>query len=235
MGLKPHICVVIPAYNHGLTVARVAREAAAWSDVIGVDDGSTDETAEALADQPGVTLVRLERNQGKGAALRAGFAKAEERGFTHAITMDADGQHSGEALEKFGELCRSHPDALIIGSRDLKGAGAPCLRRWLNTASNWCFRIETGRRLPDTQCGFRCYPLALLCRLSVTSGRYAFELEALVKAAWAGAPVLAFPIAVDYTAPTSRISHFRPAADLWQIASLHARLLWHRLRARPKP
>src|SRR5258708_5007525 len=98
MAPEPRICVVIPVYNHGQTVGRVARGAKSSFPVIVVDDGSTDETAKALGQENGVTVLRLPRNQGKGAALRVGFHRAEEMGFTHAITLDADGQHSTDAL-----------------------------------------------------------------------------------------------------------------------------------------
>jgi uncharacterized protein (DUF2062 family) len=218
------ICVVIPVYNHGLTVRRVAGGARKFFPVITVDDGSTDDTPSALDEEPGVTVVRLARNLGKGAALRAGFAKAEELGFTHAITMDADGQHSIDALEAFAALCQQHPNALILGVRDLKQAGAPWLRRASNDLSTFWFRFETGQRLGDTQCGYRCYPLAAIRPLRVCSGRYAFELEIMVKAAWAGLPLVACPIVADYAAPTSRLSHFHPWRDMAQVSWLHCRL-----------
>ena len=224
MDLAPRICVVIPVYNHGLTVRQVAGGARRFFPVITVDDGSTDDTPNALDQEPGVTVVRLPTNLGKGAALRAGFAKAEELGFTHAITMDADGQHSIDALEAFATLCQQHPNALIIGVRDLKQAGAPRLRRASNDLSTFWFRFETGVRLPDTQCGYRCYPLAAIRPLRVCSGRYAFELEIMVKAAWAGLPLVPCPVVADYAAPTSRLSHFHPWRDMAHVSWLHCRL-----------
>src|SRR5208282_846222 len=91
---EPNICIVIPVFNHGLTVGRVVREAKDYFPVIVVNDGCTDDTGRILAAETGITVVTLPRNQGKGAALRAGFATAEKRGFSHAITIDADGQHA---------------------------------------------------------------------------------------------------------------------------------------------
>ena len=121
----PRICVVIPVFNHGLTVQRVVRGAKEMYPVIVVNDGSTDDTPAVLAGEGGITVVTLPQNRGKGTALRAGFDRAAEMGFTHAITIDADGQHATKELELFATACRQRPDAFIIGVRDLKRAGAP--------------------------------------------------------------------------------------------------------------
>jgi uncharacterized protein (DUF2062 family) len=108
--------------------------------------------------------------------------------------------------------------------RDLVAAGAPFARRATNNLSTFWFKVETGVRMADTQCGYRCYPLAALRPLRVSSGRYAFELEIMVKAAWAGIPLVALPVEADYAAPTSRLSHFRPWRDMAEISWLHSRL-----------
>ena len=221
---SPRICVVIPVYNHGLTVQSVVRGAKATLPVIVINDGSTDATPAVLEAEREIFLITLPRNQGKAAALRAGFARAEELGFTHAIAMDADGQHPVSALVDFAAACRRQPQAFIIGVRDLAGAGAPFARRATNSLSTFWFKVETGVRLADTQCGCRCYPLAALRPLRVSSGRYAFELEIMVKAAWAGIPLVALPVEADYAAPTSRLSHFRPWRDMAEISWLHSRL-----------
>ena len=160
-------CVVIPCYNHGAKVAEVARAALAYCPVILVDDGST----APLPALPGCTLIRIETNRGKGAALRAGFQRALEDGFSHAITMDADGQHFAENIPAFLAEAESQPEALIVGIRDFYAAGAPAGRRRSNAVSTFWFRVETGVRLGDTQCGFRCYPLPLTQRLKIRSGR----------------------------------------------------------------
>ena len=214
----PRICVVIPVFNHGLTVQRVVRGAKETFPVIAVNDGSTDDTSVVLAGEGGITVVTLPQNHGKGAALRAGFDRAAEMGFTHAITIDADGQHATKELELFATACRQRPDAFIIGVRDLKRAGAPFSRRATNALSTFWFRFETGERLTDTQCGYRCYPLAATRRLRVTSEHYAFELEIMAKAAWAGTPLLAQPVSADYAAPTSQLSHFDPWRDMARIS-----------------
>jgi uncharacterized protein (DUF2062 family) len=224
MDASTRICVLIPVYNHGLTIQRVVRGARGFLPVIVVNDGSTDATPAILSAEAGITVVTLPLNQGKGAALQAGFAKAFELGFTHAITLDADGQHSTDALPQFADACRRHPDSLIIGVRDLKKAGAPFARRASNALSTFWFKLETGVPLGDTQCGYRGYPLGPVRHLKPRSGRYAFELEIMVLAAWAGIPLVPQPMEADYDAPTSRLSHFHPFRDFLQISRLHSRL-----------
>ena len=221
---SPLICVVIPVYNHGLTVQGVVRGAKAVLPVIVANDGSTDATPALLAAEGGVTVVTLPCNQGKAAALKAGFAKAEELGFTHAITIDADGQHPVGALLDFARACRNNTAAFIIGVRDIKAAGAPLPRRLSNALSTFWFKFETGVHLDDTQCGFRVYPLKLTGPLAVRSGHYAYELEIMVKAAWAGIPLIAQPVEVDYAGHTSRLSHFHPWKDFVRVACVHSRL-----------
>jgi len=221
---EPRLCVLIPVYNHELTVQRVALEARRLFPVIVVDDGSTDQTPSLLASTPGITLVRLTQNCGKAAALRAGFARAERMGFTHVITMDADGQHPTSSLPRFAARCADNPQAFIIGVRDLKAARAPRLRRLSNAISAFWFRRETGLKWSDSQCGYRLYPLAKLKQLPTRSQRYAFELEVMLKAAWAGIPLLSEPVEVDYSARTSRLSHFHPLRDLGEISFVHWRM-----------
>jgi uncharacterized protein (DUF2062 family) len=203
----------------------VARAALAHFPVIVVDDGSTDGAKELLAAEPGVASVALPRNRGKGAALRAGLDRAQAMGFTHAITMDADGQHAAGDIPVFVEACRKDPAAFWVGTRDLKGTGAPLVRRLTNAFSNFWFWVETGLAFRDTQAGFRCYPLEMTRRLAVRSERYAYELEMMVRAAWAGVAVRPVPIRVDYRKPQSQRSHFRPVADFLRISWLNTRLV----------
>ena len=217
--MKP--CVIIPCFNHAATLADVARAAQAHCPVIVVDDGSTDSPPEL----PGLTMIRFDQNRGKAAALRAGFQRAGENGFTHAITMDADGQHSADDLPKFLALAQEQPEALLVGVRDFVAAGAPAGRRRANAFSNFWFRAETGVRLADTQCGFRCYPLALTQRLRTRSERYAFELEFMVRASWVGAPIVAVPVRCSYEPEQVRRSHFRPIVDFVRITKMNIGLV----------
>jgi uncharacterized protein (DUF2062 family) len=221
---EPNICIVIPVYNHCLTVGRVVREAKDYFPVIVVNDGSTDDTGKILAAENGINVITLLQNQGKGAALRAGFISAEQRGFTHAITIDADGQHATRELPAFAAASRKQPEALVVGVRDLVRENAPRGRRITNNISTFWFKVQTGVPLTDTQCGYRSYPLKSINRLRVKSQRYAYELEVMVKAAWAGIPLVAQPVSADYAAATSRLSHFDPWRDMVRISLLHSRL-----------
>jgi glycosyltransferase involved in cell wall biosynthesis len=218
----PNICIVIPVFNHALTVGRVVRAAKNYFPVLAVNDGCTDDTGKILAAEPGIRVVTLPQNQGKGAALRAGFAEAEKLGFTHAITIDADGQHATTELPLFAAASRRQPGALIVGVRDLVKENAPRGRRITNNLSAFWFKVQTGVPLTDTQCGYRSYPLQAVNRLRVKSQRYAYELEVMVRAAWARVPLAAQPVSADYTAATSRLSHFHPWRDTARISLLHA-------------
>lgn len=214
------ICFVIPCYNHSNTVATVVRGAQSHGHVILVDDGST----ESLPELPDAQIIRFERNRGKGAALRVGLEAARVAGFTHAITMDADGQHVVEDIPQFLELARKQPEALLVGVRDFIAAGAPKGRRYTNAFSNFWFKFDTGLSLGDTQCGFRCYPLNLIHRLKIKSEHYAYELEVLVRAAWSGVMLVSVPVQCSYAPDLVRRSHFRPIVDMWRISLLNSKL-----------
>ncbi len=223
MDIRP--CVLIPVYNHASTLPAVVEAAAAQLPVIVVDDGSTDGAADWLKTRGDIRWTAHERNRGKGEALRTGFRLAAEAGFTHAITIDADGQHLPKDIPAFVQLCRERPEAVLVGVRDFAAAGAPSDRHAANRVSNFWFYAITGARLGDTQCGFRCYPLELVNSLITRAGRYGYELELLVRAAWAGRPLLPTPVGVLYSEQTVRGSHFRPVVDVLRIARLNARLL----------
>ena len=214
-------CVLIPCYNHAATLEAVTRAARAHAPVLILDDGSTP----PLPDVEGCEMCRLPQNRGKAAALRAGFERAAEQGYTHAITMDADGQHDAVDLPKFLAAAREQPEALVVGIRDFIAAGAPAGRRRSNDVSSFWFLVETGVRLGDTQCGFRCYPLALTQRLKTRSGRYAFELEFMVRASWLGTPIVPVPVRCTYEPDQVRHSHFRPLRDLAHITIMNVGLI----------
>ncbi len=217
--MKPSI--VIPCYNHPTTVAAVARSAQAHCPVIVVDDGST----LPLPALPGCSILRFEKNSGKGAALLAGFKHAAGLGYSHIITMDADGQHFAEDLPKFLAIAEAQPEALAVGVRDFFAAGCPTHRRRSNAVSTFWFRVETGVRLGDTQCGFRCYPAKLAQALCLRSGRYAFELEFMVRASWVGTAIVPVPVRCTYAPDQIRLSHFRPVKDLAHITAMNVGLV----------
>ena len=221
---KVQILVVVPVYNHGATLRQVVEGVlAVHPDVLVVDDGSTDQGLARIADLP--VKIRTHRtNQGKGAAIRTASQEAAALGVTHIVTIDADGQHDPADLPRFFEAVRTHPLAVIVGARDFPAANVPRASRFGRWFSNFWLRVQTGRKLLDTQSGFRAYPVALFEHLKFTETRYAFEVEVLVRSAWAGLDLLDVPIRVHYPPAQQRISHFRAFMDNARISWLNTRL-----------
>ena len=218
------ICVIIPTYNNEKTIDGVVRETLTYcDDVIVVNDGSTDKTGDILAEIPAESLVllRLNRNHGKGYALREAFRFAKKRGFAYAITLDADGQHYPENIKLFLEANLQHPGALIVGSRQLEGVDRSKGSSFANKFSNFWFYVQTGKKLPDTQTGYRLYPLHKLKALSLLTSRYEAELELMVFASWHGVNLVSIPIPVYYPPREERVSHFRPGKDFARISLLN--------------
>jgi uncharacterized protein (DUF2062 family) len=222
-------CIVIPTYENPRTLAQVIADARGQlDDVIVVDDGSGPETQRILADAEGIALVTHPRNLGKGAALQTGLAEARARGFTHAVTMDSDGQHVAAEVPKLLEAARAEPRAIVLGQRDLAAAGAGPGSRIGRVNSNFWTWVVTGRRLADTQTGFRVYPLEPLADLDVRGRAYDFEVEVLVRAAWCDLPIVSVPTDVRYLPPGERVSHLRLRHYL-QVAHLSARFVTQRI------
>lgn len=216
------ICAVIPTYNNGGTIAAVVRETLnECRDVIVVNDGSTDNTSVELRSIEGITLVEYSTNRGKGYALREGFKRALEMGFSYAITLDGDGQHYPSDICHFLTANQKHPGALIIGSRQLEGVECSEGSKFANKFSNFWFCVQTGCRLPDTQTGFRLYPLKKLHGLYFLTSRYEAELELLVFASWHGIELVPIDINVYYPPREERVSHFRPGIDFARISVLN--------------
>ena len=210
-------CVLIPAYNNAGTVGDVARRALSQGlPVFIVDDGSTDGTGEALVGT-GVTVIRQDPNRGKGIALRTGLRAVRQRGFRAAMTLDADGQHYPEDISAL--LVAGGERTLVVGSRNLTADGMPSGNTFANRFSNFWFALQTLRRLPDTQTGFRLYPLEDLPPLWLMTARYEAELTLLVFSAWRGLRLVPVPVRVDY--PEDRVSHFRPFRDFARISVLN--------------
>lgn len=216
------MCVVIPTYNNGKTIGDVVRQCKEeCDDIIVVDDGCTDSTRDVLRGIEGITVVSHEQNKGKGAALKSGFRRAKELGFAYAITLDGDGQHYPKDISNLLRANQQHPGAFIIGSRNLTGVKRSGGSVFANKFSNFWFNLQTGRRISDTQSGYRLYPLNKLRLLPLVSSRYEAELSLLVFASWHGAEIYETPIDVYYPPQEERVSHFRPAADFTRISILN--------------
>jgi uncharacterized protein (DUF2062 family) len=225
----PRVCAVLTACNNALSLPSVIRQVSNYvRDIIVVNDGSTDSTAEALKQFPELEVVTHPHNRGKGAALAGGIARAAERGFTHAISLDGDGRYRAEALPAFLEAIAGNPAAIVIGVRELQG-DEPRRRkdRRVRAHCNFWVWAQTGQWVHDTQSGFRAYPVASVQALLLKTTRYEYETELLVKAMWAGIPLAETPVRVEY-APKSE-SHFRPLKDFRLIAHLNMCLFAQRL------
>lgn len=217
------LCVIIPTYNNASTIERVVESVWAYcEDIIVVNDGCTDATAKILRANPHhVTCVSYPQNRGKGHALVEGFKAAMKWGYTHAITIDADGQHFASDIPAFIEEMKAHPEALIVGNRNLNEENMPRGNTFANKFSNFWFRLQTGIALSDTQSGYRLYPLRQLHGLGLITSRYEAELELLVMAAWRGTPIVSTPVKVYYPPAEERVTHFRPIYDFTRISLLN--------------
>jgi glycosyltransferase involved in cell wall biosynthesis len=226
--------VVIPSYDTGPKVYETVKAArAAWQPVFVVVDGSGDGTAAGLqqmaATDPGLRVWVLPHNQGKGAAVLHGLEQAHAVGFTHALTMDADGQHPPEMIASFMQASRVRPDAMILG-RPVFDASAPLLRVRGRRVSNWWTNLETlGAGVADSLYGFRVYPVAPL--LAVMHGqrwmrRFDFDTEAVVRLAWRGIQPVNRDAPVKYlSAAEGGVSHFRYVRDNALLTWMHTRLM----------
>jgi glycosyltransferase involved in cell wall biosynthesis len=224
------LCAVVPIYNHERAMAgTLAGLRAQGLRVIIVDDGS-DETCAAelrrlVAGDPQVRLVRLQANQGKGGAVMAGLAAAAEAGFTHALQIDADGQHDPGDLPKFIAAAAAEPWALICGEPRFD-ASIPRHRlylRYLTHAMVWLNTLSLD--IPDSMCGLRVYPLAVVLPVVEAERpgrRMDFDIEILVRLHWRGVRMRWIPARVRY--PQDGLSHFRLVHDNWLITLMHARL-----------
>lgn len=220
-------CVVlIPTYNNAGTIAKVISDVKEFTtDVIVVNDGSTDETSNILSSINDIKIIEYTQNKGKGYALKLGLQKAFEWGYRYAITIDSDGQHYADDIPVFIEKIEEVPDSLLIGSRNLTAENMPSKNTFANKFSNFWYKVETGKVLSDTQSGYRLYPLEKLQKIHFITRRYEFEVEIIVRAAWRGVNVENIPIKVYYPPIGERVSHFRPLQDFTRISILNTVLV----------
>lgn len=219
------ICVIIPTYNNHKTLKRVIDSVLLYTtNVIVVNDGSTDETHRILENYPQLVQIHFPKNSGKGMALRKGFEKAIHLGYEFAITIDSDGQHFASDIPLFISEISNDDPILLIGSRNMMQEGVPKKSSFGNKFSNFWFWFETGNRLEDTQSGFRLYPLKYIPKNYFTT-KFEFEIEVIVRSAWKGIQVKNIPIKVLYD-PAERVSHFRPFRDFTRISILNTALVF---------
>ena len=230
-------CALVPVYNHPGTIADVCHQLHGLGlPVLLVDDGSDAECAAVLdaLQLAGNQLLRLPENRGKGAAVRAGLAHAEKLGYSHALQVDADGQHALDDLPSFLAAMQTQPKALVIGyphydesvsKLRFYGRYATHIWVWINTLS---------LDIRDSMCGARIYPLSAVNPMLVEHGcgdRMAFDTEVLVRWHWQRGEVINLPVHVHY--PEGGVSHFNLWRDNLHISAMHARLFFGMLCRAP--
>ncbi|MBE1159930.1 glycosyltransferase family 2 protein [Dyella acidiphila] len=224
-------CALIPIYNHKDTIVETVRAMQAHQlPVVIVDDGSNVATREVLdalaARENGVLLIRLPRNAGKGRALTTGMIAARDAGYTHALQIDADGQHNAGDAPRFLAAGRSAPRALICG-QPIYDESVPRARLYGRYVTHVCVWLETlSFTLRDSMCGYRLYPLDATCAeidRAPLPARMDFDTEVAVRLIWRGVPVRNLPTRVTY--PDNGLSHFHMLHDNLRISAMHTRLL----------
>ncbi len=218
-------CIVVPTYNNGASLAKVINDVKGMAPTIVVNDGSTDDTEDVLKCCPEVDVITIGKNCGKGNALRKGFQHALSRGFDYAITLDSDGQHLAEDIPVFAGRLLEKPGSLIIGARNMDIDNVPAKSGVGKRISNFWIKVCTGMDLPDTQSGFRLYPIRKMDGIKYISTRFEFEVEVIVKSAWKGINIESVPIQVFYPPEKERISHYRPFIDFVRISMLNVLLV----------
>lgn len=240
MTVNKNICFVIPNYNHGATQMALLMQLQRYNlACIIVDDGSDEATKIELTriqqQLDWVEVITLAQNEGKGSAMQHGFARAIERGYTHALQIDADGQHCCDDVLAFIQTCEQHPDSLISG-RPIYDDSIPKSRLYGRKITNFWVAVETwSLAIPEAMCGFRIYPLRptlAIMQHTRIGKRMDFDTDILVRLYWAQVPILFIPTRVTY--PAHGISHFRMWRDNVRLTQLHFRLFFGMLRQIPQ-
>jgi len=246
--MQQQFCAVVPTHNHYQVLGRIVGALRGHGlPVTIVDDGSAEPAREVVAKlhvpERNVEVIRLDRNLGKGQAVAAGLRRAGERGFSHAVQVDADGQHDIAQLTALLAASRARPEAMVSG-RAVFDASVPLSRRCGRWVTHFWVWVETlSFRIADSMCGFRVYPLAATLNVldSEPVGKgMDFDTAIMVRLFWRGVPVVQIPVGVVY--PEGNTSNFRLYQDNWRVTRMHARLVMGMfgrlpsiLRNRPPP
>lgn len=227
-------CVLIPTYDNPRTIRDVVMAVRAIvPDVVVVDDASGEDNRREVAklgEEKLAIVTHRPKNGGKGAAMKTGFELALSHGFTHAIQVDADGQHALDDVKKFLEIAEKTPEACVLGQPVFDDT-APTHRMIMRRITIFWTRREVGDdRVGDPLCGFRVYPLAAAVASHTIGDRMDFDPEIVVRLAWMGVPFVHVPTRVRYfTRAEGGVSHWRAFEDNWLIAKMHTRLMWRRM------
>jgi glycosyltransferase involved in cell wall biosynthesis len=224
------IWCVIPVYSDRVAVEGVANECRnKLPHVLVVADGNADTDIQALFAKSDITVLRHERNRGKGRSILAALEYVKKRRGRFLITIDADGQHDPQDLEKFLPLIAEDDTAIVIGSRNFNVGNVPKSSAFKRKIGNFLLRLETGVSIEDCQGGFRVYPVEHLSQLRLTGAHFDFEAEVLARASWAGLKLKSVPLGAWFPEPEFRTSRVRPIVDNLRLIRMHARLVGRRL------
>ena len=203
------VCAVIPAHNEAKTIGRIV-EMLAFKHIesLVIDDGSTDKSGE-IAKSRGAIVITNNPKGGKGNALKQGFQYAIQNKFDAVITVDGDGQHDIGDIETFIAQAKKDPVSVITGNRMQNSQGMPLIRYWTNCFMSWMISCACGRKIPDTQCGYRYIHCSILKSLELVSKDFEIETEILMKASKKNFPIYAVPVKTIYNDEESKISPFR--------------------------
>lgn len=232
----PSFCILIPCYNNPITIEPTVRHLRHLSlPIVVIDDGSNESTKQALHALPAeVVLLTHKHNQGKGAAVKTGLAWAHEQGHTHALQVDADGQHNLDDAARFIETSRNHPTALVLGT-PVYDASLPLSRKLARGFNHLWTRLETRGAIKDGMVGYRVYPVSITHGLNIESNRMDFDVEVAVRLAWKPVPIQTVQTSIRYLSiHEGGVSHFQVFRDNLRISRLHAklciRLIWQGVR-----
>ena len=219
------ICVIIPAYNESKAIGGLVRAIKTQvPDIIVIDDGSTDRTAE-FAREAGATVISFKTNMGKGKALQDGFDYACGNNYDAVITADADGQHSPDDISGIMQGVNYPQTGIVVGNRMLAPRDMPPLRFITNLFMSLILSIICGQNIPDTQCGFRLIKCEVLRKIRLVSLNYEIESEMLIKASRLGYKIVSVPVKSVYEGQASLIN---PFADTWRFLVLLVRVIFTR-------
>jgi len=204
-------CVIIPAHNEAKIIARLVKHIRELHlDVVVIDDGSTDNTAQ-IAQDNGAIILRNNYNQGKGASLIKGFHYVLGRDYSAVITMDGDGQHLAEDIPNFIKAAEHSGSGMFIGNRLSKAQGMPWVRILTNKSMSWILSKVVKQKIPDSQCGFRLIKREVLKKLNLKSAKYEIESEVLIRASRLGFKIESVPVKTVYGGERSKINPFADA------------------------
>ena len=228
--LLESVWCAIPVFNNRETVRQVVAECREiLTHVVVVDDGCTDADLVELLSGLDVTILKHDRNLGKGQAILTASRYVEAHGGEYMITIDADGQHLPKDIHEFLPLMRDDLPGIIIGCRDFNTDNVPASSRFGRSFANFWLLVETGKVVGDCQSGFRAYPVRYLNRMDFKGAHYDFEAEVLAKAAWGGLELKTVDIDVVYPKPEERVSSFKPFLDNLRLTGIHSMLVGRRM------